>query len=82
MFTDFERDDDAGTGVFFSHFVTAVGIYVYTNEGDRPVTVADIAAAFNTTPELAREAVEDHPWLFVHVDSDDPSRQVVESDGE
>lgn len=81
MFTEFERDSGAGVGVMFDHFVTAVGIYVYTNEGDRDVTIADIAAAFNTTVELAREAVDSHPWLFVH-DHPDPAQATVESDGE
>jgi len=37
MFTEFERDSNAETGVMFDHFITAVGIYVYTNEGDREV---------------------------------------------
>jgi hypothetical protein len=80
-FTEFERDENAGTGVFFNHFITAVGIYVFTNEGTRDVSVADIAMAFNTTPDLAREAINEHPWLFLH-DHDDPANAIVESDGE
>ena len=80
MFRDFERDAEK-MGVMFHDFVTAVGIYTYTNEGDRTVTIADIATAFNTTPDLAREAVGDHPWLVSH-HNDDPTKQTVESDGE
>jgi hypothetical protein len=74
MFTEFERDKDVGVGVMFEDFITAVGMMVYTNE--RTVTVSDVALAFNTTPELVREAAEAHPWLFVR---DDGS---IESDGE
>lgn len=81
MFTDFERDTSADVGVMFDHFITAVGIYVQTNEDARKVTVADVALAFNTTPELAREAVEAHPWLFTAHDPD-PTKQFIESDGE
>jgi hypothetical protein len=74
MFTQFERDKEAGVGVMFEDFITAVGMMVYTNE--RTVTVSDLALAFNTTPELVREAAEAHPWLLVR---DDGS---IESDGE
>jgi hypothetical protein len=80
-FTDFERNPDATTGVMFDNFITAVGIYVYTNEGSRKVSIADVAAAFNTTVELVREAVDQHPWLFFNT-NDDPAQQTVESDGE
>lgn len=81
MFTEFERNKSAGVGVMFDDFVTAVGMYVYTNEGKRDVSVADVALAFNTTPELVREAVEDHPWL-VSYDDTDPAKQIIHSDGE
>lgn len=80
-FTDFERDASVGVGVMFADFVTAVGMYVYTNEGSREVTIADIAMTFNTTPVLAREAIEDHPWLFLRDDAD-PAKATVVSDGE
>lgn len=81
LFTNFERDENAEIGVMWRSFVTAVGIYVYTNEGARKVSVADVALAFNTTPELAREAVQEHPWLCCGADGD-PSQALIESDGE
>lgn len=69
----------------FDHFVTAIGIWVYTNEGGgkRP-TVADAARAFNTTVELVREAVGEHPWLDLSGigEGDDPETQIIVSDGE
>lgn len=81
MFTDFERDKSSGVGVMFEDFITAVATFVYVNEGTKPVTIADVAMTFNTTPELVREAVENHPWLFSEHD-DDPSKQIIMSDGE
>lgn len=48
-----------------------------TFTGARKVSVADIAMVFNTTPELTREAVAAHPWLFTHHD-DNPADQFVE----
>lgn len=76
MFTEFERDKEVGVGVMFEDFITAVGMFVYTNESARKVSVADVAVAFNTTPDLAREAAEAHPWLHVREDGS------IESDGE
>lgn len=79
MFTEFERDKEAGVGVMFEDFITAVGMMVYTNE--RKVTVAEVALAFNTTPDLVREAVAEHPWLYTDHNAD-PAQQTIESDGE
>jgi hypothetical protein len=81
VFTEFERDSSATVGVMFKDFVTAVGMFVYTNQAARSVTVADVALAFNTTPEVVREAVAEHYWLGTSDDAD-PAKQVIESDGE
>lgn len=80
-FTEFERDKSTGVGVMFEDFITAVGMLVYTNEGTREISVADVALTFNTTPALVREAVQEHPWLFTDHD-DDPAKQIIVSDGE
>jgi hypothetical protein len=80
-FTDFERDPEATTGVMWSDFVTAVGIWVYTNEDLTRLSVAEAALAFNTTPELVREAIDEHPWLDWRQD-DDPAKQYISTDGE
>ena len=82
VFTEFERDPDADVGVMFEDFIKAVGIFVYTNENaHRSVNIADVATAFNTTPDLVREAVAIHPWLH-SVHNEDPALQTIESDGE
>jgi hypothetical protein len=85
LFTEFERDPNAETGVMWETFITAIGVFVYTNEDKRPgPTVADAALAFNTTPDLVREAVGEHPWLFAEWadDEKDPNKQFIMSDGE
>lgn len=58
-FTDFERDPNE-VGIHWDHFITALGIWTYLNES-RGVTVAEAAMVFNTTPDLVREAISDHP---------------------
>ncbi len=78
-FTDFERDTET-PGVHWEHFVTAVGIWTYVRPDAAP-TVADAASAFNTTADLVREAVSDHPWIFCN-DDPDPAKQFIEMDGE
>ena len=35
----------------------------------RPVTVDDAAAAFCVAPDLVREAIDWHPWMFVGGDN-------------
>lgn len=40
------------------------------------------AKAFNTTPALILQAVEDNYWTFVVGPDDDPSKQFIEHDGE
>lgn len=82
MFTEFERDKTASSGVMFEDFITAVGTYVYTNEGDYQVSVADVAQAFNTSVELVREAVDAHPWLCLAGHAETPTDQFIQSDGE
>ena len=42
----------------------------------REVTVSEAALAFNVEPKLIRQAVEDHPWMFIGNDD------VIEHEGE
>ena len=41
----------------------------------RAVTVQEAAMTFNAVPEVIRQAVEDHPWMFLDGDN-------IEHDGE
>lgn len=73
-------DDDAGV------MIDGLGraLVTWTAMQDRyPVTVADAALAFNTTPEVIREAIEDAHWIVVvNESSPDPTKQLIELDGE
>lgn len=70
--------DDAG--VFISDLGRA--LVIYTAMQDEAVTVASAATTFNTTPEIIREAIEDSSWIGWHGPHDDPSKQIVETDGD
>jgi hypothetical protein len=48
-----------------------------------PITVAEAALAFNTTPAVIREAVEDASWIYVaNAREPDPCKQNLELDCE
>lgn len=58
-------DDDVGV------FIDALGrsLVTWVAMQDRhPVTVHEAAAAFNTTPEVIAEAVEETAWIYVDGD--------------
>lgn len=57
-------DDDAGV------FMDGLGcsLVTWVAMQDMPVTVHDAAKAFNTTPEIIAEAVEDAMWISVEGD--------------
>lgn len=79
----FEGEPDAGAGIFMEDLGRALVIWtVMVFEGKDQVTVADAALAFNTTPEIIREAIEDAMWIGWHGPDDDPTKQIIETDGE
>lgn len=72
------RDD---AGVFIDGFGEALMTLVAMQ--DRVgVTVAEAAMAFNTTPEVVREAAGGAAWISVEGPDDDPTKQRLELDGE
>lgn len=76
----FTRDQFASEGDDVGVYIDQLGraLLVWTTMQDRiRVTVAEAALAFNTTPEIIREAVEDQMWIFVSGDSDDPQKQFL-----
>lgn len=75
-----DPDDDAG--VMMDGLGRALVTWAAMRD-KHPVTVADAALAFNTTPEVIREAVDNASWiLIVNEDDPDPTRQLLELDGE
>jgi hypothetical protein len=81
MFTrdQFATDDDEA-GVFIDGLGRALVTFCAMQE--RAVTVAEAAMAFNTNPEVIREAVENAIWITVFGPDDDPTKQTIELDGE
>ena len=71
--------DDAG--IFIDGLGRALVTWVAMQDRS-PVTVAEAALAFNTTPEIIREAVEEAMWIGVEGPDDDPSKQRLELDGD
>lgn len=73
-------DDDAGVGIDD----LGRALVTWTAMQDKTPTVADAAMAFNTSPEIIREAVEDASWIFVSAPESetDPTKQRLELDGE
>lgn len=59
---------------YLADFVKALGTWVYCQQRLK-VTVPEAAIAFNATPDVIRQAAEEHPWLLVIGDE-------IESDGE
>ena len=63
--------DTGNPGVML--FANAVQVWAIAQ--DRPVTAKEAAASFNVDPDLVREAVEEHPWMFL-------TNDVIEHEGE
>lgn len=77
--TELDADNEWG----WNHETGALGtalfsnaVQVWTVAQGREVTVSDTALAFNVEPKLIRQAVEDHPWMFIGKD------EVIEHEGE
>lgn len=83
LFTEILPDDDGEAGVHRQDFANAVSIWSFMQNKETQTTVADVALAFNTTPELVRQAVEDHYWLSLDDPSEtDPTKQTIWHEGE
>lgn len=81
----FEREmfdpEDSDAGIFVSHLGRALITWV-AMQNRHPVTVAEAAAAWNTTPDIIRDAVEEAMWIGIEGPDDDPTKQRLELDGE
>lgn len=79
--TQFAHPQDEA-GVFIETLGAALVTWVAMQDRS-PITVAEAAFAFNTTPEVIREAIEDASWIFIATRDDitDPAQQHIELDG-
>lgn len=79
-----EDVEEEGAGITLNDVSRAIMIWVCMNfeQGRKKLSVADVAIAFNTTPDLVREAC-DTPYLYcIPKDETDPMKQFVDVDGE
>lgn len=81
-FIDILCDDSAEPGILQRQLGEAVSVWAWMQQGDEPQTIATTALTFNTTPELVRSALDEHPWASWIGPYDDPTKQLIEHDGE
>ncbi|OYY06764.1 MAG: hypothetical protein B7Y70_16035 [Rhizobiales bacterium 35-68-8] len=67
-------------GITWPHFLNALSVWSFMQ--GRPVTVAEASLTFNTSADLIRKAVREHPFLVLEGDDDSPATQMIEHDGE
>lgn len=83
-FTEILPNDDPEAGVHRQDFANAISVWSFMQNKETLASVAEVALAFNTTPELVRQAVEDHYWLFLECapGETDPTKQLIWHEGE
>lgn len=82
LYTDILEDDDDEAGVHRQAFASAVACWSFMQ--NRQTSVAEAAAAFNTSPEIVRQAIDDHHWTFPEwpEGETDPAKQYIGHEGE
>lgn len=81
-YTEILSDESDEAGIHQHQLGEAVSVWSWMQQGDSPQTVASASLTFNTTPELIRAALDEHPWAFWTGPKDDPTKQDIEHDGE
>ncbi len=81
---DFFLDDDSEetAGIPWDNFVTALQVWSFMRPGDTQATVREAADQFGVTDNVIRQAVSGHPWMFLFGPNDDPTKQIIDHDGE
>jgi len=75
------EDDEDEAGIHMKSLGRALVIWTTMNFGKKQ-TVAEAAEAFNTTPDIIREAIDEAMWICYGGPDDDPTKQIIELDGE
>lgn len=80
----FVQHDSDEAGIAWLDFLGALQVWSFMRleRGDEKVTVRQAADEFGVTAEVIREAVDQHYWMFLSGPDDDPSKQIIEHDGE
>lgn len=81
-YTDILDDESDDAGIHRRTLATAVSCWSFMQPRPR-VSVAEAAIAFNTTPAMILQAVEDHYWMYLADEAEtDPAKQFIEHEGE
>lgn len=76
----FFQDDYDEAGIHWDNF--QVAIQIWSAMQPRKTTVREAADAFHVEDAVIRAAVEDHYWMFLTGPDDDPTKQIIEHEGE
>lgn len=80
-FTEVIYDEDSQEpGIHLDKLGMAIGHWAWMQEQQQ--SVASAALTFNTTPQIVRDAIEAYPWTLLTGPTDDPTKQMIEHDGE
>ena len=71
--------DEDDVGIEFGDFTEAL-MTLITLGGARPVR--EVGDLFDLTDDVVRAAVKENGWLFLTGPDDDPTKQMIEVDGE
>jgi len=71
--------DEDGCGTEFGDFTEALSTLIALGGGR---SVREIGELFNVTDDVVRKAVDSDHWLYVLGPDDDPTKQMIEADGE
>lgn len=81
LYTEILSDDSDEAGVNDQQFETAVQVWTWMQNSEKQLTVAQAAAAFNTTPAIIRKCVKTSTWMYLDGAEDD-AEQSIGHDGE
>lgn len=63
-----------------AHVANAIQFWAIQQK--KPPTVREAALAFNCDDQMIKLAVEWHYWMYISGPDDDPSKQIIEHEGE
>lgn len=82
VFTDILKEGSDEPGISIDQLGAAIAYWSWMQDGNDAQTVATAALMFNTTPDIVRRALEVYPWTLCSGPDDDPTKQIIEHDGE
>jgi hypothetical protein len=75
---DWDHEGEGMPGVVSA----ANAIQVWAALQNKPTTVRQAALSFNLDDAQVRQAVEFHNWMYLSGPDDDPTKQIIEHEGE